>query len=114
MTNDRLYFVGNADHWNNEQLGEYWTNSVIRYMHGPVDEGKQIIVNFVFSAAPINGNHVQIFVGDELVDTIAVNRNTMSHAVIVAGDGETDLVFFLRPVIEMQSFYFYYLNWMVI
>lgn len=79
-----------------------------------VEEGKQLVVNFVFSAAPIDGNHVQIFIGDELVNTIAVNQNTMSHAVIVAGDGETNLEFFLRPVIEMRSFFFYYLEWMVI
>ena len=72
--------------------------------------GKQLLVSFSFSILGCLPNEVQLFLGNELVDTVVLERTDerlfASRALLVEADREGGLEFFVRPVRENSLFHF--------
>jgi hypothetical protein len=96
---NRLLLVARKDFTNDAALGEYYKQNIVLASVTVFDfyefQGRKLMVTFDIET--LRENEIQLFVGEELEETIYVNRRC-KRAVLVDIPDFAELYFFLRPV----------------
>lgn len=91
----------NRNYEADESLGNIFEQSIVHYKIGVIPNNQQVNVIFKYATPPGLPNKIQIFKGEELVDSftspLQYDWYEGTHATLLTGDGRTSIDMYFRP-----------------